>query len=57
MLSLDGQRITDANYYAQDFFDQLTEIMESLFDKSIPFTHTNNVKMCEYCPYKQLCGR
>ncbi len=35
----------------------LKEILAELFDKNKPFTQTNHLEACEYCPYKNMCGR
>jgi len=39
------------------FEDLLRRNLESLFDTKIPFYQTENLKNCEYCPYKVPCGR
>lgn len=36
---------------------RLIELLEELFDKNIPFTQTGNSAVCEYCNYKEMCGR
>ena len=40
------------------FAGRLRELIESVFDKSVPFdgVETGN-KTCEYCPAKAICGR
>lgn len=35
----------------------LNEKLNELFDSSIPFSQTVEIKRCVYCPYKTICGR
>ena len=35
----------------------LGALMKELFDVEVPFRQTNNPKNCEYCDFKNLCGR
>lgn len=36
---------------------KLKDLLEELFDRDIPFTQTENAAICEYCPFKEMCGR
>jgi len=38
-----------------DFKSMLSIKLEELFDPSIPFVQTTNVKNCEYCPFNKIC--
>lgn len=35
----------------------LTYVLEELYNPEIAFGQTENLKKCEYCPYKEICGR
>ena len=35
----------------------LKELLEELFNKNVPFKQTEDIKTCEYCMYKDMCGR
>lgn len=37
--------------------DYLRQVLEELFNKEQPFVQTENSTVCEYCPYKNMCGR
>lgn len=39
------------------FEEVLTSILMNIYDVSIPFRQTDNLKICENCPYINLCGR
>ena len=40
-----------------DFLSHLHSLIDEIFDPSIPFTQTSDIKKCEYCPYRMLCRR
>jgi hypothetical protein len=51
-------------FQSGNFLDIKTEVeghlkvvLEELFNKTIPFTQTANLLICENCPYKNMCGR
>lgn len=56
-VTYDKHEINDATVYFDEFESLLNEKVEELFNKDIPFTQTENLKNCEYCPFKDLCGR
>ena len=31
--------------------------IEEIFNKEIPFIPTEDIKRCEYCDYKEICGK
>ena len=51
------QEINDVSIYFDEFESLFNDKIAELFDKDIPFTQTENVKNCEYCPFKDLCER
>ncbi len=40
-----------------EFLNELKIALEELFNLEIPFMQTKNRKACEYCNFKNLCGR
>jgi hypothetical protein len=42
---------------ADGVHQQLKQLLCEIFDKEVPFVQTNDIKRCEYCPYKIMCGR
>jgi hypothetical protein len=40
-----------------EFEKILKEILEEVYDFSIPFRQTEDVKRCENCDFVNLCGR
>lgn len=57
ILSLGGDEIENVADYAEDFYKHLNGVLEEIYNMEIPFKPTKNLKTCEYCPYKQMCGR
>lgn len=35
----------------------LTEILHEIFDREIPFSQTNDLNICKYCDFKEMCRR
>jgi hypothetical protein len=36
---------------------KLEMLLTELFNEQVPFTQTDDLKKCEYCPYRNICGR
>lgn len=51
------QEITDISVYFDEFESLFNEKITELFNKEIPFMQTENVKNCQYCPFREMCGR
>jgi len=50
-----GQTISIAGF--NEFEKQLTQVLQDLFDESIPFTQTDDPERCRFCAYKEICQR
>lgn len=40
-----------------EFTQQLDLLFEELYNKDVPFTPTEDLNKCRFCPYKTLCNR
>lgn len=49
--------VTDLSEYRQEFEDHLRSCLEEMFSPETPFFQTENMEYCQYCPYKDFCGR
>ena len=49
--------ISDIANYSDSFNQMLDEKIAEMFSPDIPFTPTNDIKVCNSCPYSQLCHR
>lgn len=56
-LSQNGQVIQDVKYLLPEFESNLVQLLTELFDPQQPFDQTTKIKTCEYCSYKEICGR
>lgn len=43
--------------WEEAFIENLNRTIESMTNAQIPFTQTANKKTCEYCHFKDICGR
>jgi len=51
------EKVTNFGTYEDDFRSHLTDCLEEIFNHEIPFAQTENVKICQYCPYIGVCNR
>jgi RecB family exonuclease len=51
------QPVTDFRELYTEFRQRLTEQIDELFDPAVPFRQTSVGKSCEYCDFRELCGR
>ncbi|HZK69601.1 MAG TPA: PD-(D/E)XK nuclease family protein [Paludibacter sp.] len=51
------ETVTDFAIYETDFREHLTVCLEDIFNPEIPFVQTENVKICQYCPYIGVCNK
>lgn len=57
IVCIDKEEVTDVSKYHKEFMESLASVLESLYDETKPFTPTDNLKLCGYCPFKFMCGR
>ncbi|MGV3683974.1 MAG: PD-(D/E)XK nuclease family protein [Daejeonella sp.] len=55
----DGLKLSDQNldHFKEQFELKLSEKLNEIFDKTIPFVQTTNLDICKYCPFKKICQR
>lgn len=49
--------VEDSEEYLPHFESRLKETFKNLFDPSVPFTQTEDIKSCGFCPYSSICHR
>lgn len=57
ILKLDKEPVTDIKVLKEKFIEHLNGVLYDIFDIEKPFTFAHNDKKCEYCDYKEICGR
>ena len=53
----DKNEINDVSAYLPEFVEKFNKLLEEIFDPTIPFSQTENEKNCEWCAFKDVCGR
>ena len=54
---LRGSKHPINTHILQLFEEKLTNKVEEIFDRSVPFTQTDDTDRCTYCDYKNICRR
>lgn len=54
-LCINKEKISDIKEFEAQFTEEITKLLEELFDTSVSFIPTDDRKSCTICPYKQLC--
>lgn len=49
--------VDDFAEFEEEFRERLHTLLEEIFNPDIPFTQTENVRLCELCDYRSLCGK
>lgn len=57
VLKLGENRVTDIGILKDEFMTRLNEVLYEIFDKDKEFTFAKDEKNCNYCDYKDICGR
>jgi hypothetical protein len=52
-----GIELTDYRDHQEEYEAGLKGLLEEMYDPSVSFSQTDDLKKCEYCPYKEICGR
>ncbi|TDQ19708.1 PD-(D/E)XK nuclease superfamily protein [Algoriphagus boseongensis] len=56
-LQLNGEEIQDYREVEGGFMEGITNLLTEILNPENPFNQTEDLKKCEYCPYKEICGR
>ena len=54
---MDKVPVNDLNSCLPEFKDKFDEVVEEIFNPSVPFTQTQNNKNCQWCSFKDLCNK
>jgi len=53
----DKIKIDDYNTVEQEYMQNLSKLLHSVFDKEQAFTQADDTRTCEYCPYRKICHK
>lgn len=56
-LLLEKEKVLDIGEYDAKFKENMQQLLSEIYNPSIPFAPTSELKRCTYCPYRQLCDR
>ena len=51
------KKIDDITPYIAEFQKELTKLLNTIFNPSLPFSQTENKNSCTYCPYILICQK
>ena len=61
MIKEEGSRIAEPVRDAKPFLpalkSEMSKLLEEIYNPSMPFEQTNNLRICGYCPYAGICHR
>ena len=52
-----GTEVYDIRPFLEEFKNELDNLLVEIFDPSVAFTQTEDVKKCGFCPYAGICNR
>ncbi|HSF53153.1 MAG TPA: PD-(D/E)XK nuclease family protein [Algoriphagus sp.] len=52
-----GIELNDYREFQEEYESGLKGLLEEMYNPAVPFSQTDDLKKCEYCPYKEMCGR
>ncbi len=50
-------RVSNFADYSLEFEERLTRLVTEIYDKSVPFSQTEDIEQCKICPYNEICLR
>ncbi len=57
-MKMGGEAVTDfAGKYLDEYRKRLQETIAGIFDPTVPFSQTDDVKTCEFCDFRSICHR
>lgn len=56
-LLLEKEKVLDIGVHDAKFKENLQQLLSEIYNPSIPFAPTSELKRCTYCAYRQLCDR
>lgn len=55
VLEIDSQKISNVRIYKKEFEKHLKEVLQEIFNTTLPFSPTQDKMRCEKCSYRRIC--
>lgn len=55
VLEIDSKRIANVREYKEEFDKCLKDVLQEIFNTTLPFTPTSDKTRCEKCTYRRIC--
>ena len=55
VLEIDSQKISNVRIYKEEFEKHLKEVLQEIFNTTLPFSPTQDKMRCEKCSYRRIC--
>ncbi|NJN24981.1 MAG: PD-(D/E)XK nuclease family protein [Cyclobacteriaceae bacterium] len=49
--------VDDVRVHLEEFRGELKDLLQEILDPSVPFSQTEDLRKCSYCPYAGICNR
>lgn len=56
-LIINKQKIFDIKFVEKEFSENLHNLLEEIYNSSVPFSQTEDPKKCQYCDFKTICHK
>ena len=57
VIKVEKSPVEDISVIESEYMKRLQQVLTEIFDVDIPFVPATDSKKCEYCDYKEICGR
>jgi len=57
VIRYDKHSVSDLSLLLPEFRHHFDALLEEIFNPALPFRQTENIRSCEWCPFRELCNR
>ncbi len=57
VIRYDKHPVSDLSLLLPEFRHHFDALLEEIFNPALPFRQTENIRSCEWCPFRELCNR
>ena len=51
------QPVTDITTIKEEYLEKMQSVLQEIFDADKPFVPAKDEKKCEFCDYREICGK